>query len=74
MLTVEHNQDLQTVEIFCDDDGLDFLIYKLQLLQKTGGHEHFKTPAWAGDELGQAAHGEGNEIINHLVVVLRRDS
>ena len=76
LLTIEYS-DLNArnisegnIEIFCDEEGIDFLIKKLTNLKKYGGHEHFKTPSWAGHELTEEKQVENNYIINHLTIYL----
>lgn len=71
MLTVESNETAQAIEIFCDSDGLETLVRKLEILRAKGGHVHLMTPAWAGDELTEEVQGEGNRLLNHLRIVLR---
>lgn len=68
MLTVEYNQEREAVELYCDVEGLDRLLRKLTWLKERGGHLHFRTPTWAGDELTEELQGAGNRLINHLVI------
>jgi hypothetical protein len=72
MLTVEYNPK-GFVEIHCDEKGLDSLSATLRQLKEHGGHQHLKTPAWAGAELTESKQGSDNELINHLKIVLWPD-
>lgn len=68
LLTVEFNSKMEAVEIYCDQEGLEMIMYKLRYLQDKGGHVHFRTQSWAGDELTEEVQGDGNTLINHLVI------
>ncbi|MDH5669749.1 MAG: Imm32 family immunity protein [Nitrospira sp.] len=74
MLTVEIRDAEKTasgmaeVEIFCDANGLAMLSRQLEHLQKGVTHVHLMTPAWAGQELGEATFGEGTQLIHHLKI------
>jgi len=72
LLTVEYNKD-GAVEIHLDKEGLDFLIERLDKLRKHGGHDHLKTPSWAGWELTEEKQGTENELIHHLCIRLWPD-
>ena len=72
LLTVEYNKE-DGVEIHCDSEGLELLVSKLNVLKQHGGHEHLMTPAWAGTELTEEKQGDGNELINHLKILLWPD-
>jgi hypothetical protein len=67
LLTVEYDSK-GVVEIHCDGEGLDSLIGRLSELKKRGGHDHLKTPTWAGNELTEEKQNASNELINHLEV------
>ena len=69
LLTVEYNEK-GVVEIHCDQEGLESLLTKLGLLKERGGHEHLKTPAWAGYELTEERQGHDNQLINHVKIIL----
>ncbi len=73
LLTVEYNDKNEVVEIHCDKEGLDSLIEKLESLRKHGGHDHLKTPSWAGSELTEEKQGAENLLINHLYILLWPD-
>ena len=70
LLTVEYNDSKAFVQIHFDAEGLDLFIQRLQLLKKHGGHDHLKTPSWAGTELTEERQGAENELINHLEIML----
>jgi hypothetical protein len=57
MLTVELNDELQSVELFLDSQGMDELIATLQSMRgKADHHAHLMTPSWGGKELGELPH------------------
>ncbi len=66
LLTVEYNSKQEAVEIYCDREGIDFLIDGLNLLRQRGGHDHLMTESWGGYELSEEKQGAENELINHL--------
>ena len=70
MLTIERNDKAESVEIFCDDEGLDALLKQLHILKSTGGHVHLMTPSWAGQDLTEKQQGDGTVLVNHLRIVL----
>lgn len=72
IFTVEHNSNSECVEIFLDNEGIEFFLRKLNKLHKNGGHTHFMTPSWAGYELTEERQGNDNELINHLKVYLKK--
>lgn len=60
------------IEIYCDTQGLQLLIMQLLRLQQSkekSDHVHFMTKAWGGTELDETIQGQGNNIVNHLVVM-----
>lgn len=59
------------VEIHCDSDGLELLLYQLGHLKTRETHVHLMTPAWAGDELSEdRSNRDANTVIvNHLKVI-----
>jgi len=69
LLTVEYSPK-GVVEIHCDEEGLDLLMSRLSVLKERGGHDHLKTPAWAGDELTEGKQNASNELINHLEIMV----
>lgn len=70
MLTVELNEAKEALEIYCDEEGLDLLLKKLQSLRSRGGHVHFMSSSWAGEELDEDVQGAGNRLLHHLVVAV----
>lgn len=74
IFTVEWNERQQAVEIYCDTEGVLSFIRRLEALRQSGGHEHFMTPAWAGNELTEGVQGNGNELLHHLVVAVRANA
>ena len=76
LLTVEYKNDSNNVsqgeiEIYCDKEGLDKLIKKLQSIKQNGGHEHFMTPSWAGTELTESKQGKDTFLLHHLCIMLK---
>lgn len=71
MLTVEINKKDESIEIFCDKEGLELLTKKISILSEKGGHVHLMTPSWAGNELSEEKQGLQNELVNHLRIVLK---
>jgi hypothetical protein len=68
MLTVEINEQQQSVEIFLDTNGVDQLIATLlSIRDKKEHHAHLMTEAWGGKELDGVPH-RTNRLINHLIV------
>lgn len=73
LFTVEYNSKAEDVEIYCDRQGLELIIKKLNVLANKGGHVHLMTPSWAGNELTEARQGVDTILINHLRVTLKPD-
>ena len=73
ILTVEHNEKQEAIEVYCDNEGLDLLIRNLNNLKKNKGHLHFMTPSWAGNELTEEKQNRENTLINHLKINLKPD-
>ena len=74
MLTVEYNKIRKRIEIYCDSEGLEILINKLNSLKKNKGHTHLMTPSWAGYELTEEKQGgERNILINHLKIIMKSE-
>jgi hypothetical protein len=71
VLTVEHNTKDESIEIFCDREGLELLMRKLSVLAEKGGHVHLMTPAWSGNELTEEKQSDTSELINHVVIALK---
>jgi|1185.fasta_scaffold577865_1 hypothetical protein len=76
MITIElrdaakANEGSTEVEIFCDSEGLALLSKQLEHLKSGSSHVHLRTPAWAGNELGEKPFGKGTILINHLRVTM----
>ena len=74
MITVELSEgarpDRAEVAICFDADGLDQILEALSKLREGAGHEHLRTPAWAGYELSEEKQaGEEFSLVNHLRLV-----
>ena len=69
MLTLEVNEDAQTVELYFDSEGLGLLMRRLQLLRDKPGHDHLMTSSWAGTELDETPQGNGTTLKHHLVLI-----
>lgn len=73
LITVEYNTK-GVVEIYMDDEGLNLLIDRLTKLKRHSGkgeHDHLMTSAWSGWELAEQVHGDGNELVHHLCLILK---
>jgi hypothetical protein len=72
MITVEIKDPEQVakgaseVEIYCDREGLNELIRKLEALANGETHVHLMSPSWAGHELSEEVVGSKNALIHHL--------
>lgn len=62
------------VEIYLNEEGLDFLLSQLAFLkQERTEHVHLMTPLWGGDELTEDKHNQNSLLIHHLrLTMLRR--
>jgi hypothetical protein len=58
------------VEVYLDDEALHLLIKRLELLKRNGGHTHFMTPGWAGNDLTEEKMVSSNDLINHLRITV----
>jgi len=67
-------QEPSEVEIYLDEEGLDFLLSQLAFLkQKKTDHIHLMTPSWGGDELTEDRQNPSNLLVHHLrITVLER--
>ena len=65
--------NIDEVEIFFDEEGLELLEYKLRQLRLGQGpdHEHLMTPSWAGNELTEEKQGECRSILVHHLRIVR---
>lgn len=70
MLTVEHNESKQTVDIFFDEEGREQLLDVIRNLRSDWDHEHVFSPACGGDELAEIAQEPNNVVVHHLCVHL----
>jgi hypothetical protein len=58
------------VEIYINYQGLESLIKRLELLRKNGGHTHFMTPSWSGNDLTEEKTIASNDLVNHLRITV----
>lgn len=59
------------VEIYLDEEGLNFLLSQLAfLMQKKTDHVHFMTPSWGGDELTENKQNKSNLLAHHLRITI----
>lgn len=58
------------VEIYLDDEGIQLLLNRLELLKTEKGHDHFMTEAWAGNELTEKKVVPSNILVNHLRITI----
>jgi len=58
------------VEIYCDSEGLDYLLEELSELKKVGDHIHFMTPSWGEGDLSEDKQGAENDLAHHLKLTL----
>lgn len=58
------------VEIYCDKEGLDYLIKSLIKLKNSGDHSHFMTPAWGMYDLSEDKVRSENDLAHHLRVTI----
>ncbi|MCH6583390.1 MAG: immunity protein 32 [Proteobacteria bacterium] len=58
------------VEIYCDKEGLDYLIKELSKLNNLGDHAHFMTPSWGMDDLSEEKVVAENDLAHHLRLTL----
>lgn len=62
---------VQEVELYIDHAGAELLIKRLNMLLKQGsGHDHLKTPAWAGNELSEKKTGSQSETVHQVIITL----
>lgn len=65
------NVKTEEIEIYFDRSGAELLIRRLKLLLENGpGHDHLKTPGWAGTELSENPVGKENDCIHHVILTL----
>ena len=58
------------VEIYCDKEGLDYLIKELSKLNNPGDHAHFMTPSWGMDDLSEKKVVTEYDLAHHLRLTL----
>lgn len=59
------------VEIYLDDEGLDFLLSQLSFLKdRRTDHVHLMTSAWGGGELSDELRNAAGVLVHHLRVLL----
>lgn len=46
VFTVEIDATAETVEIYCDSEGLDILQRSIDVLRRTKSHDHLMTSSW----------------------------
>ncbi len=73
LLTFEVAEDMDSIEIHANQQGLQDLIDRLLRLKnslpgKSSEHEHLMTPAWGGTELTQEKQGKDNTLINKVTI------
>lgn len=61
-------EDPEEVNIYLNDDGIDYLIRHLKRLkeQDVGEHLHFMSPAWGMDDLSENRIDSSSALIHHL--------
>jgi len=74
MLTFELSPDKEILEIHCDKQGLEDLIYYLQKLLNSKSepprHDHLMTPSWSGYELSEEKKIADNKLLNKVTIYL----
>lgn len=66
MLSFQIVQDGLSIQIDCDNEGIDLLVDALLKLKDSGSHVHLRGPSHGGTELNDLTpYGEGavNEVI-----------
>ena len=58
------------VEVYCDQEGLSYLIKQLSKLKAKGDHVHFMTPAWGMEDLSEEKIIASNDLAHHLKITL----
>lgn len=64
------NNKPQEVEIYCDKEGLEYLIKELSKLKNNGDHAHFMTPSWGMNDLSEDKFVAKNDLVHHLKLTL----
>jgi len=75
LLSFEWNEDLQTLEIHADAQGLTQLASTLSRLAQRpkSDHDHLMTPDWGGHELSTEMVGHTNKKIHHVKIFSWKD-
>ncbi|QVL56443.1 MAG: immunity protein 32 [Simkaniaceae bacterium] len=70
LLTFESDKKHESIEIHCNQKGLENLksIIDSLLSKQTCDHVHLMTPEWGGDELSSEKQCSENELINHIKI------
>lgn len=58
------------VEIFLDQEGLDYFIREVQRLRQPGDHFHMMTPSWGMDDLSEERQINESILAHHLKITL----
>lgn len=58
------------VEIYCDKEGLEYLVKELSKLKNAGDHVHFMSPAWGMSDLSEDKLCYENDLAHHLKLTL----
>ena len=56
------------IELFLDEDAIDYLVGRLQAIKKHKSHDHFMTPSWSGNELTEEKMRPSNILVNKLTI------
>jgi len=70
LLTFEWDSNNETLEIHCNQKGLEKLKHMIDslLVKKNSDHVHLMTNEWGGNELSDEKQNTENEIINHVKI------
>lgn len=58
------------VEIFLDQEGLDYFLREVQRLRRPGDHFHMMTPSWGMDDLSEERQINESILAHHLKITL----
>lgn len=63
----EHGELRQQVEIYFDQEGLDYLLDRLtRIHQGKTDHYHMMTDSWGDGELSENKHSPASLLVHHL--------
>lgn len=66
----EKNSNPYQVELFVDEEGLDYLLSQLMLLKSVkNDHTHLFAEEWGGYELRSKVWREGNCAVRHVKII-----